>query len=670
RGALLTVGVLAGIYLLFVILESLFRFDSIVRTILFFMFLGIGAVSITVWILKPTLAYFHLGHRISYEEAASIIGQHFSEIQDKLLNALQLIHLRERKEMDIDLLLASIDQKIKNLKVFQFTLVINYKRNLRYLKITIPPIAVILLALFISPAFISEPTRRIVNYNSAFEIPSLFNIEILNDDLLAFQQEDFELWIQLRGEEIPSDPYIHTEGYTYKMKRASPTEFSFLFKSLQRETAFRISANRFLSNEYMIKVFPRPIILSFTVVLTFPKYTGRINEELENTGDIVVPKGTNVEWRWITKDVETLHLRMLDQEIKLKKEGSNLFIFNKRCTSSGSYTIRPENEYSSSTDSLFYRIICLEDGYPSIITDVHTDPVLQSGLFFNGSVKDDHGFSRLEFHYQLSSESDKVVHDEGAVELPVSHNTREEFFYYSIDVDSYMKNPGDRMSYFFEVWDNDGINGPKSAKSEVREIKTLTVNEIQTIADETEKKIKEDMTNSLEEAKEVEKSIDQLNRKLIEKHDLDWQEKRQIEELIKKNEEILNTIEKIKEENLRNIRLEEQFLRTSQAVMEKQKRLNELMEELMTEEMKIALKQLKELMDQVDKTKLKSLIEEMKMTVKEMEQQLDRNLELFKQIEFERKLEENISELRKTAKKQKKLADKMEQKKSISEEIM
>ncbi|MBE0648580.1 MAG: hypothetical protein IH596_12455, partial [Bacteroidales bacterium] len=668
RGALLTSGTLAGTYLLFVIPESLFRFDSIVRTLFFYLFLTVGAGTIFFWILRPLLAYLHLGHRISHETAATIIGQHFSEIQDKLLNALQLIKLRGQQQGDIELLLASIDQKISNLKVFPFQRVINYKRNVRYLKVAIPPVAIILTALLIAPSFISEPTRRIVDYTTAYEPPAPFTLELLNKELSAFQQEDFELKVRITGKELPADLYIQTEGYTYRMKASSPTQFSYVFNSLQGQTTFRISANRYLSKEYVIRVFPRPTILSFTILLTYPGYVGKNPEEFENTGDLVVPMGTEVEWRWVTKDVERLNLRMRNRNILLKREGSNTFIYRENCTSSGNYSVKPENEYTTSSDSLSYKIICLEDAYPSILTEFHTDTVMPSALFFDGSLKDDYGFTKLEFHYRVNRGNDTATLLQGSLNLPVSLDKRDEIFYYSVDINDYVKNPGDRVSYYFEVWDNDGIHGPKSAKSEIREIKTLTVSEMQEVARESEKRIKEDFKFSREEAKELEKAIDQLNRKMMEKQELSWQEKREIEELIRRNEEMLKAIEQVKEENLKNIRMEEQFLQTSESVMEKQKRLNELMEEFMTEEMKKTLQELKDLMEQVDKTKLKSLMEEMKMTAKEMEQQLDRNLELFKQIEFERKLEENISELRKMAEEQKKLAMQMEKEKSVTEQ--
>lgn len=661
RGGLLTLGILAGSYLLFVVLENLFRFNPTIRTLFFYLFFGIGGVTIFLWIGRPLLSYLQLGKRISREAAAIIIGQHFLEIQDKLLNALQLIQVKEHKESDLELLAASIDQKIHNLRFFRFDRSIDYRKNLRYLKVAVPPIGLIVLAFFISPAFISEPTKRIVDYSTAYEIPFPFKVSINNKELTAFQQEDFELMVTVSGEEIPAEIYIQTDGYTYRMNKSSDTEYSFIFKSLQRETAFRISANRYLSNEYLIKVYPRPTILSFEVILTFPAYTGKKNEEIQNIGDLVVPKGTNIEWHWETKDADRLTLRIRERELLLNANENNLFIYKDWCMSSGNYSVKPENAYSASSDSLDYKISCLEDGYPSIVTEETNEKDVPSGLFFTGTMKDDYGLSKLEFHYLVQYGNDTLLRNEGVVRLPIDKENRESLFYYSLDVNDYLQYPGGTMRYYFEVWDNDGINGPKATRSEIREIETIAFERIAENATEKRKEIREKLESFRDEIRRVEQTIDQLNRKMMEKQTLDWQEKKEIEELIRTNEKMLEEIEQVKGKNNYNIKQEEQFLKTSQSVIEKQKRLSELMEELMTDEMKKTLEELKKLMEQVDKTKLKEVMDEMKMTSREMEQQLDRNLELFKQIEFERKLEENIETIRKIAEEQETLEEKTRQ---------
>jgi len=668
RGAFLSVAVMALCYILFILLENIFRFDTIIRTMLFYLYIGITAVAVGGWILIPLSSYMRIGKTISYEQAAAIIGNYFNEIEDKLLNALQLIRQQEKEGIDFELLIASIDQKIKNLRIFKFNLVINYRKNFQYLKFGAPPLLIILLALLITPRLISEPTRRIVEYNTSFEKPHPFRVQLLNDELKVFQQEDYEVHIRVTGEEIPAEFYIGINDIQNRMKKERSNEFSFLFRTLQKDTYFTLIAHNYESKTYLIQVLPRPTILQFSVDLDYPAYTGRTRERLENTGDLIVPKGTEITWLFYTKDVDEILFSIGDSILSLKKAESNVFSYSYRCFYSGRYSIKPENRYRGNNDSLSYRIISIEDGYPSIITQVLTDSILPTSLFFNGSIKDDYGFTKLEFHYEVYSQDDTTTDVKGSKNVDIQVDSREELFYYTIDVTSFIKNQGDRMVYYFEIWDNDQVNGPKSARSEIREINTWSMQEIKDLTRENEKKIKSELSKSIEETKEIEKSIDELNRKLVDKSQLTWQEKQKIQELIKRNEKLLENIEKIKENNQRNIQTDEQFLETSQNILEKQKRLNELMEQLMTEEMRETIEELKKLMEQVDKKNLTRLMEQMKLSSRDLEKQLDRNLELFKQIEFDRKLEENIKKLKETALEQKKLAKKIEENRKISEE--
>jgi len=71
-------------------------------------------------VLVPVLRMFNIGKTISYEEAAIIIGKHFEEIQDKLLNTLQLMNQKKEDRQHVDLLVAGIEQKIRTLKIVSF----------------------------------------------------------------------------------------------------------------------------------------------------------------------------------------------------------------------------------------------------------------------------------------------------------------------------------------------------------------------------------------------------------------------------------------------------------------------------------------------------------------------------------------------------------------------
>ena len=58
--------------------------------VLFYSFNAITLAAVAYRVALPVLNYFHLGSTISHEQAARIIGDHFADVKDKLLNILQL----------------------------------------------------------------------------------------------------------------------------------------------------------------------------------------------------------------------------------------------------------------------------------------------------------------------------------------------------------------------------------------------------------------------------------------------------------------------------------------------------------------------------------------------------------------------------------------------------
>ena len=70
------------------------------------------------------------------EEASKLIGKHFAEVDDKLLNVLQLKSTTKHSE----LLLASIEQKSLDLAPIPFKKAIRFSENSAYLKYLIVPV--------------------------------------------------------------------------------------------------------------------------------------------------------------------------------------------------------------------------------------------------------------------------------------------------------------------------------------------------------------------------------------------------------------------------------------------------------------------------------------------------------------------------------------------------
>ena len=132
KGLLLAAAILMSLYILMIVLEHFGWFGTGVRTALFWSFIGSLAAVVGFYIASPMLKMMRLGKRISYEEAARIIGQHFPEVSDKLLNLLQLQQMGSSS--DNELLTASIEQKTAQLSPVPFLKAIDLRGNVKYVK--------------------------------------------------------------------------------------------------------------------------------------------------------------------------------------------------------------------------------------------------------------------------------------------------------------------------------------------------------------------------------------------------------------------------------------------------------------------------------------------------------------------------------------------------------
>jgi hypothetical protein len=186
--------------------------NSTARAILFWVFVAVEVGLFVKFIANPILKLFKFQKGINYEHASQIIGKHFPEVNDKLLNVLQL----KQNAVESELLLASIAQKSSELKPIPFKLAINFKKNVKYLKYaTIPGLIILVSFLTGKTEWFSDSYERIVHYRIAYEPPAPFQFLIANNDLNAIENKDFKLLVSTAGDIIPENVQIHYNNETY-----------------------------------------------------------------------------------------------------------------------------------------------------------------------------------------------------------------------------------------------------------------------------------------------------------------------------------------------------------------------------------------------------------------------------------------------------------------------
>lgn len=670
RGILYATGITLAFYLAVALLEYYGQFDTVVRTVLFYLFVLSNAFVIGKLVILPLLRLNKLGKSISNEEASYIIGRHFSNVQDKLLNVLQLRQIAQLPTSNSQLVEASINQKINELKPVPFASAINLGENRRYLKYALIPLLLFALILLRAPGIITDSTERLIHHTTYFEKQAPFQFLIKNQELKIPQQEDFLLEVKVTGSEIPEEVFINLKGTEYKLAKEGENTFSFLFKNVQKNIPFQLAADGFSSKEFEIEALPKPLLLNFSVLLSYPKYIGKKEETLHNTGDLVIPAGTKVSWNFITQNTRQLKLSLGDTAYFVTTADENQFMASQVFLKDRQYSISTSNEFLKNRDSVTYVVNVVPDVFPSITVEEKKDSLSMKQFYYAGNIKDDYGFSRLTFNYRFLKRADKGDASRlSSVAVPISKNLTSQSFYHFWDMTNLSVSPGDEIEYYFEVWDNDGVNGSKSSKSQTFVYRAPSEKEIEANTEKKNSEIKSEMTESIQEAKELQKELEDLYKKILEKKNLSWEEKKKLEELLKKQKELEEKINEIKKENEQNNMQQLEFLKPEQHILEKQERLQKLMEQVLTEEMKKMFEEMQKLMEKMDKNKIQEMLEKMQMSNKDIEKELDRTLELFKKMEFEQKFEKTLEKLKELSLKQDDLGDKSLEKKSDEEEL-
>lgn len=660
RGSIYLASSFFASYVIVTLAEYYGHFSPAIRTLLFYSFLLINGTILINWIVIPLLSFYKLGKNLSHEQASEIIGQHFGHVKDKLLNTLQLKKLADSNHEQKSLIEASINQKIDDLKPVPFSTAIRINDNRKYLKYALPPLAVILFISATAPSIFSESTERLLKHDKKFIKKAPFEFVILNKSLSSVQGDDFELRVKMTGNEIPQDIYLEDGANTFKLEKENIIRFTYNFRNLQNTKKIRLVAGDFTSDIYTIEVKRKPTLLNFDVFLDYPSYVGKKSEMISNSGDLMVPVGTKVNWRFKTDNADAIQLKLGDKQFNVKPSAQNQFNFAYRALTNTAFTAKPLNSEVNSSEAANYTIKVIPDLNPAIQVNERPDSVNTKMLYFVGQVSDDYGFSALRFHYKIL-DGERVAKSEAKV-ISFDKNALQSNFLHIWDVNSVKAAPGQQIEYFFEILDNDGVHGPKATRSAVRTFRLPTQAEAERSLEQSSKAVQQKMEQAIRQAGQIERDAKRLTQDLVNKKNLSFEEKKQIEQLLEKQKALENLVNEVKKDNKQK-QLEQQNLQNPpQEIIEKQKQIEDLFNNVLDEKTKELLRNIEKLLEQNNKNQTQQELSKMQLDNKTLQKELDRILELYKQLEFDQKLTNTIDKLQEMAKDQQKLSEQTEKK--------
>ncbi|WGH74613.1 DUF4175 family protein [Tenacibaculum tangerinum] len=647
KGSILFVS-LGLIYLFFTLfIEYFLWLKPTARTVLFWLFIIVELFLLFRFICFPIFKIVGLQKGISFEEASKIIGNHFPEVQDKLLNVLQL----QQNNQQSDLLAASIEQKSKELHPVSFNKAIDFTGNKKYLKYVLIPVFIWLISFFTGASEkLSQSFNRVVNHSVAYNPPAPFYFNLTVKDLRVIKGKDITVYLQTEGEVIPQEAKIHFNKQQYFLENEGNGLFSYTFSEVQNPITFYASANGIESDTYKIAVINTPSIQNISLLLTYPSYIRKASETINNTGNLHVPQGTMVTWNVKTSETDTVSFVEKDKRTIFKQKENNEFEFTKRLINNTNYQITTSNKNLTDYEQLQFSITVTKDEYPSIRVNSNIDSISRGNAQFVGQIADDYGFKKLELVYYDKNNIQKT--DNQLIKI---NKESIQTFYFEFPGNLNLKEGVDYEMYF-QVYDNDLVNGSKKAMSRKFSYREKTEEEIEEELLQEQKNYIENITNSLDEQQKSKKDLEKIQFNLQNKKNVNWNDQKKIQNLIKRQEQYQQMMQR------QTQKLQENFSEKkeeNETLEQKKENLKKRIEELKKlEKQQKLLDELMKLADKLNKEELIKKTKELAEQNKQQERSLERILEMTKRFYVEQKMNQLANKLDELSKKQEELSNK------------
>lgn len=641
RGAILffSFGVLYLFFTLFI--EYFLWLKPLSRTILFWIFIFVEFFLLTKFILFPIFKIVGLKKGISFEESSKIIGSHFPEVEDKLLNVLQL----QQQSIQSDLLMASIDQKSAALQPIPFVKAIDFSKNKKYLKFGLIPIFIwFLSSISGTNGALTKSLERVVNYKTAYTPPAPFEFSVVSNTLKVVQGNDFNLMIKTTGAVIPDDVKIIFNDQQYFMQNQGNALFFFMFSQVKDGVSFYVEANGFRSKNYQIEVIDSPTINAVFLDINYPKYTGRVNETIQNSANLLVPEGTSISWKVHTSNTDDLAFIENQQRTNFIKISADNFEFSKQILKPINYQISSSNNNLKDYENLPFSVDVIADEFPQISVTSNIDSITRGIAQFAGQISDDYSLKKLQLVYY----EEQNPNESKTIDISITNQNIQTFFY-QFPKGVFLKE-GVNYELYFQIFDNDAVNGSKSSKSSVFRYRQKSTDEIEEELLQEQKNTINSLENAVQNQKKEQQQLETIQNELQSKKNTSFNDQKKIENFIKRQEQYKEMMQRQTDKLQENL---DEKKENNLSLQEKKELLKERIQELKnSEKQQKLLDEIQKMADKLNKEDLVQKAKELAQQNKQQQRSLEKTLELVKRFYVEQKTMQIASKLDELSKKQ------------------
>lgn len=660
---------LSILFLLIVLIEAAGNFNSSVRTILFYLFIATVLISFLIFIIAFVKSLLSI-KRINYAEVAGRIGNYFENIKDELTNAIQLLE-EKNNNYSQQLIDAAFDNVYRKTKELNFNSIVDFSSTKKLLKSALTIIAVVLLASSLIPQ-LNLALNRLINYNKNFSPPLEFYFEISPGNKEVTKGESLKINIKTIGKH-PKEIYLalksedETEFVSKKLIPDSTHNSSYEIPVVKNSYEYYAFSGKIKSDVFKITAVNRPQIKSIEITVIPPSYSKISQIVQKDNGNINALKGSKIKLAVnSSQNLSKAEIVFDDSTVKQMsiKENNAFLEFN--IWKDSQYKIMIYDEKSVSNDNpIVYSIKVMNDEPPSIemISPADNLKTNSDKISLVSSIKDDFGFTKLNLNYRISfSKYRKADENFSSATIPINKDKKEDEVYYTWDLSSLVLTEGDVVSYYLEIFDNDNVSGPKSARTKVLSIQVPSIDELFAEAEQSQQSAVDDLNKTLKEAEELKEEMQKLSSDLKQnRKDITWEEKERVEKAAEKFKNLMQKAEEISQKlaEMQNNLLQNNLL--SEETLQKYNELQKILDEMTSDELKEAFKKLQETLQSLMRDNVQMSLEELKANEEYFKKSIERTINLLKRIQVEQKIDELLKRTEELTKKIDELKNRTEQ---------
>jgi len=443
---------------------------------------AIVTARIVTYVVLAGLGWFFfvrpLARRVTDQQVALYLEEHEPSLQEVLLSAVDArspARSPDQTGESVALLGRLIESAIEKCQATDLGRGLE-RRSLRRSVAVLSAIAIAATAVFIvGPAYLRQGALAVLLPTSGVEAASPYRIDVTPGNATVARGADVTVTAKLSGFSA-TDVDIFTRssaGATFDraamVATADGGAFETVFFGLRQSMDYFVQSAGVRSQVFTIEAAELPFVERLELEYEFPAYTGLEPRTVEDGGDIAVLRGTTVRLR-VHSTLATKSGRIVRGERDEVPLGANA-----DGTLSGSFDVRDDGIYRIDlaspagnlvTASPQYTIDALDDQAPVVSFSKPSRDLRATSIdevFVEAKADDDFGVARLDLVYAVNGGVERSVRLASGAGKPVKEVTAGHTFF----LEELGLQPGDVVSYFARVADNDTVKGAKSAMSAI-----------------------------------------------------------------------------------------------------------------------------------------------------------------------------------------------------------